>query len=95
MSEKAVLRVSDLLDWLANPKDVDWDRGLLGICESDCNMKPLEDGSEVAAQYDQGLNAKFTPGHSEFLADIRMEKKAIGELSPFITFFCRLNIPQN
>jgi hypothetical protein len=29
VAEKAVLRVTDLLDWIANPKDVNWDRGLL------------------------------------------------------------------
>ena len=29
VAEKAVLRVTDLLDWIANPKDVSWDRGLL------------------------------------------------------------------
>lgn len=95
MSEKAVLRVTDLLDWIADPKDVHWDRGLVGICEEDCSFKgsaaAVEDGSNGGgsaasehgasknAQYDPGLNAKFTPGHSEFLADIRLEKKAIGK----------------
>ena len=36
VSEKAVLRVSDLLDWIANPSDIDWDRGILGVCHDDC-----------------------------------------------------------
>jgi len=36
VSEKAVLRVSDLLDWIANPTDIDWDRGILGVCHDDC-----------------------------------------------------------
>ena len=89
MSEKAVLRVTDLLDWIADPKEVHWDRGLVGICEEDCSLKgtaaattALEDGNNSDgknAQYDPGLNAKFTPGHSDFLADIRLEKKAIGK----------------
>ena len=27
-----------------------------------------------------GLNAKFAPGHSEFLSDVRTEKEAIGDV---------------
>ena len=27
-----------------------------------------------------GLNAKFSPGHSEFLADVRQEKESIGDI---------------
>jgi hypothetical protein len=79
VSEKAVLRVSDLLDWVASPKEIDWDRGLRGVCEADC--QPLPGGNEAAAsqQYDKGLNAKFAPGHSDFLADVLQEKDAIGK----------------
>ena len=40
VSEKAVLRVSDLLDWIASPKEIQWDRGLKGICEADCEPLP-------------------------------------------------------
>ena len=36
VSEKAVLRVSDLLDWITNPTDIDWDRGIVGVCHDDC-----------------------------------------------------------
>ena len=71
-----MLRVSDLLDWIACPKEIHWDRGLKGICEADCQNLPPE--SAEKHQYDKGLNAKFTPGHSEFLADVRNEKEAIG-----------------
>ena len=76
VSEKAVLRVSDLLDWIASPKEIQWDRGLKGICQADC--EPLPGNKE--AQYDKGLNAKFSPGHSEFLADVRQEKESIGDI---------------
>lgn len=77
VSEKAVLRVSDLLDWIASPKEIEWDRGLKGICEADCQPLP---GSKELHQYDKGLNAKFAPGHSEFLSDVRREKEAIGDV---------------
>lgn len=78
MSEKAVLRVNDLLDWIADPKEVSWDRGLRGICSEDCKAP---EGAPV--QYDVGLNSKFSPGHSEFLHDVRQEKIAIGETNKF------------
>lgn len=85
VSEKAVLRVSDLLDWIASPKEIQWDRGLKGICEADCEPLPGTKGngnsdSKEIHQYDKGLNAKFSPGHSEFLADVRLEKEAIGDV---------------
>ena len=76
VSEKAVLRVSDLLDWIASPKEIQWDRGLKGVCEADC--KPLPGSEANEHQYDKGLNAKFSPGHSEFLSDVRAEKDSIG-----------------
>ena len=41
VSEKAVLRVSDLLDWIGNPVDIEWDRGSLGVCHDDCSSKPF------------------------------------------------------
>lgn len=56
------------------PLQVNWDRGLLGICDVDCEDIP---GGE---QYDKGLNAKFSPQHSDFLADVRAEKAAIGKV---------------
>ena len=79
-----MLRVSDLLDWIASPKEIHWDRGLKGVCEADC--KPLPgNGSEnnMEHQYDKGLNAKFSPGHSEFLSDVRQEKETIGKKEDF------------
>ena len=80
-----MLRVSDLLDWIASPKEIHWDRGLKGICEADC--QPLPAASEQTIhQYDKGLNAKFSPGHSEFLADVRQEKEAIGTWSILFLF---------
>ena len=87
VSEKAVLRVSDLLDWIASPKEIHWDRGLKGICEADCQPLPASASEQTIHQYDKGLNAKFSPGHSEFLADVRQEKEAIGMWSIlFLTF---------
>ena len=138
VSEKAVLRVSDLLDWITNPKDIEWDRGILGVCHEDCvsssiaqnssknsshskkeksssnggqkspqsppNEVPTEDKGKskknssesesdlkenggklpmlpggVKPQYDNALNAKFSPGYHEFLADIKKEKEIIGK----------------
>ena len=29
VAEKAVLQISDLLDWIADPKEISWDRGLV------------------------------------------------------------------
>ena len=88
-----MLRVSDLLDWIASPKEIHWDRGLKGICEADC--QPLPASEQTIHQYDKGLNAKFSPGHSEFLADVRQEKEAIGMCSIlFLTFpVCRFLNP--
>ena len=145
MSEKAVLRVSDLLDWIANPSDIDWDRGILGVCHDDCvnstsslinsgskvtkkeikispnnggtcsdkesPQSPLKEISNddknkskknasessgesdskenvgkppmlpggVKPQNENALNAKFSPGYHEFLADINKEKENIGK----------------
>ena len=31
VAEKAVLQISDLLDWIADPKEIAWDRGLVSI----------------------------------------------------------------
>ena len=133
VSEKAVLRVSDLLDWIANPSDIDWDRGILGVCHDDCvnnntlsqnnssskaikkdktistngggqesPQSPLKeisvddknksDSKEnttkppmlpggVKPQCENALNAKFSPGYHEFLADINKEKENIGKHS--------------
>ena len=52
VSEKAVLRVSDLLDWIASPKEISWDRGLKGVCEQDCQQLPNQ-------QCDKGLKKKL------------------------------------
>ena len=79
-----MLRVSDLLDWIASPKEIHWDRGIKGICEADCQNLP---GSTEKHQYDKGLNAKFAPGHSEFLSDVRNEKEAIGKHGFTYLFF--------
>jgi hypothetical protein len=70
VSEKAVLHVSDLLDWIADPKEVNWDRGLLGVCTTDCD--PDIDSP--------ALTNRFSPAHSDFLADVWQEKEAIGDV---------------
>ena len=74
VSEKAVLRVPDLLDWLADPAEVTWDRGSLGVYGPDCAAP-----EDSTAQHDTGLNEKFSPWYSEFMQDVRREKQAIGE----------------
>ncbi len=81
VSEKAVLRVPDLLDWIADPKEVDWTRGSLGIHHLDCNNDDKKKNKEEEkVQFDRGLNAKFSPGHSDFLNDVRAEKISIGDV---------------
>ena len=40
VAEKAVLQISDLLDWIADPKEISWDRGLLGFANADCEPQP-------------------------------------------------------
>ena len=43
MSDKAVLRVSDLLDWIDSGESApNWDRGVLGVCHKDVSLVPLE-----------------------------------------------------
>ena len=81
-----MLRVSDLLDWIASPKEIQWDRGLKGVCEADCKPLPEENSEAMEHQYDKGLNEKFSPGHSEFLSDVRQEKETIGNLFTFMNF---------
>ena len=132
--------MSDLLDWIANPSDIDWDRGILGVCHDDCvntssqnnssskatkkdktistngggqesPQSPLKEISNddknkskknvsessgdsdskenatkpqmlpggVKPQSENALNAKFSPGYHEFLADINKEKENIGK----------------
>ena len=99
VSEKAVLRVSDLLDWIASPKEIQWDRGLKGVCEADCKPLPEENSEAMEHQYDKGLNEKFSPGHSEFLSDVRQEKETIGKfllllLFSFLMIFVVLKFPE-
>jgi hypothetical protein len=152
VSEKAVLRVSDLLDWISNPSDIDWDRGILGVCHDDCvntssqlfssskitkkeksssatnggggssqespqspskeittddKNKSKKNSSELSSvesdvkenggklpmlpggvkpQYDNALNAKFSPVYHEFLADIDKEKEKIGMITNYNVF---------
>jgi hypothetical protein len=73
MSEKAVLHVTDLLDWIQSPKEVNWDRGMLGVADVDC-ATPAPLGAEVS-----GISSIYYPGHPEFLTDIRQEKVSIGK----------------
>jgi len=74
VSEKAVLRLNDLLDWIANPKDVHWEHGLLGICDADVKQMP-----STVQNFDKGLNAKFHPGFADFLSDVKKEKHVINK----------------
>ena len=81
MAEKAVLHVSDLLDWIADPKEISWDRGLLGFCDADCQQETkaaAANGDSAAAPPDNGssssngvINSIYYPGHTDFLADVR------------------------
>ncbi|XP_040583779.1 AT-rich interactive domain-containing protein 5B [Lepeophtheirus salmonis] len=64
VSEKAVLRVVDLLDWIARPSEVVWDRGLKGVHHPDAPSLSLGDHSL----------------YPDFLSDIRQEKVSIGDL---------------
>ncbi len=99
VSEKAVLRVADLLDWIASPKEVKWERGIKGVCEADCQA-PLASSKNLDGETGTGssdsnspeatgnnhpmisdkvlLSAKQNSGMSEFLADVKAEKEAIG-----------------
>ena len=73
VTEKAVLHVTDLLDWITDPKEVNWDRGLLGVCDVDCASPGA--GNEI-----EGVSSIYYPGRSDFLADIRQEKVSIGDV---------------
>lgn len=97
VSEKAVLKISDLLDWVANPREVRWDRGLLGVYDEDCeevnkssaagesanNNEAGSENSNNSLSSSSSFSAQFHPGGSglsDFLADVRAEKKAIGDM---------------
>ena len=60
---------------------------MVGVYGPDC-VAPA--GSDE--QFDTGLNAKFSPMHSEFLHDVRQEKIAIGKLIQYILFLLCWNI---
>ena len=78
VAEKAVLQISDLLDWIADPKEISWDRGLLGFANADCEPQP---GDKTATNGDSSndngggsggvINPIYQPGHTDFLADVR------------------------
>ncbi|QQP50446.1 Serine protease H6, partial [Caligus rogercresseyi] len=63
VSEKSVLRVVDLLDWIAVPCEVVWDRGLSGVHHPDGSALSLGEHSL----------------YPEFLEDVRQEKVSIGD----------------
>ena len=45
-----------------------------GVYDQDC--KPV---ASSVPNFDKGLNAKFAPGYSDFLNDVKKEKEAIGQ----------------
>ena len=59
MSDKAVLRVSDLPDWIDSGDRINWDRGVLGVCHKDVCLVPLEcEGGENTTPSDGGGEGK-------------------------------------
>ena len=92
VAEKAVLHVSDLLDWIADPKEISWDRGLLGFCDADCQQETkaaAANGDSAAATPDNGssggggsngvISSIYYPGHTDFLADVRYAHLSMAE----------------
>jgi len=71
VAEKSVLRVPDLLDWLANPKTLNWDRGTRGAAMDSCSVGP-----ESA---DCG-NQRLGPGPGLDLSEVDKVRAELGDL---------------
>ena len=76
VAEKSVLRVPDLLDWLANPSQLTWDRGTRGVALVDCEA-PGKEGA--AASFSLPPDHKLGPGPGLDLSDIEKIKTEFGE----------------
>ena len=74
VAEKSVLRVPDLLDWIAKPETVAWDRGTRGVSLSDCEA-PGKEGAPFSLPPDH----KLGPGPGLDLSDIEKIKAELGE----------------
>ena len=77
VAEKSVLRVPDLLDWIANPETVAWDRGTRGVSLSDCEA-PGKEGTPVSP-FSLPPDHKLGPGPGLDLSDIEKIKAELGE----------------
>ena len=62
VAEKSVLRVPDLLDWLAPAPTLTWERGTRGLASRDC-LPP--------AQAEQSQGQKLGPGPGLDLSEVR------------------------
>jgi len=74
VAEKSVLRVPDLLDWLANPRTITWDRGTRGAALRDCAPPPLG-VKDSSAPPDQ----KLGPGPGLDLTEVDRVRTEIGD----------------
>jgi hypothetical protein len=70
VAEKSVLRVPDLLDWLANPKSLNWDRGTRGAAMDECSMEPSPDCG----------NQRLGPGPGLDLSEVDKVRVELGDL---------------
>lgn len=62
VAEKSVLRVPDLLDWLAPAPTLTWERGTRGLASRDC-FPP--------SQAEQSQGQKLGPGPGLDLSEVR------------------------
>ena len=78
VSEKSVLRVADLLDWLVTAETAarTWDRGTRGVALVDCEA-PGKEGA--AASFSLPPDHKLGPGPGLDLSDIEKIKTEFGE----------------
>lgn len=76
VAEKSVLRVPDLLDWLASPDQVTWHRGTRGVALADCQA-PAKEGP--AASFSLPPDHRLGPGPGLDLADIEKIRAELGE----------------
>ena len=79
VAEKSVLRVPDLLDWLANPRTITWDRGTRGAALRDCDP-PSQGAKDFAAPPDQ----KLGPGPGLDLSEVDKVRAEIGKTNKTI-----------
>ena len=83
VTDKSVLRVPDLLDWLvtANTSSLTWDRGTRGVSVKEC-QPPAANSPCLLPEH------KLGPGPGLDLSDVERVRTELGELDTHHTESC-------